>query len=163
VRKSERGHQTQNGARFSFGDASGPLQEYNSSVMLLGRRVTKELVSAASALLERVQRREEQQRELRARIDEERQPRIFTAQTAPTEPELTITQFAPTALLHGRAGGLSRARYAWRYLDGTLMPESERQRPHLPSTRGTLQEGAPVLRSLSARLTEPFSRGKPFK
>jgi len=27
----------------------------------------------------------------------------------------------------GRAGGLARARTAWRYLDGTFMPESEKQ------------------------------------
>jgi hypothetical protein len=29
-------------------------------------------------------------------------------------------------LPRGRAGGLARARNAWRYLDGTYMPESEK-------------------------------------
>jgi hypothetical protein len=30
-------------------------------------------------------------------------------------------------LPRGKAGGIARARNAWRYLDGTFMPESERE------------------------------------
>jgi len=35
---------------------------------------------------------------------------------------------SPTApVVRGRAGGLSRAREAWRYSDGTFMPESDKE------------------------------------
>jgi hypothetical protein len=30
-------------------------------------------------------------------------------------------------MLRGRAGGLARSKRAWRYLDGTFMPESEKR------------------------------------
>lgn len=34
-------------------------------------------------------------------------------------------------LPRGRAGGLARARSAWRYFDGTFMPESEKEAAYL--------------------------------
>jgi hypothetical protein len=40
---------------------------------------------------------------------------------------------APLSLpRRGHAGGLARARSAWRYLDGTFMPESEKEAAYLP-------------------------------
>ena len=57
--------------------------------------------------------------------------------------ELAIRQGLPAAvaiakglravtrpLAPGKAGGLARARTAWRYLDGTFMPESEKIEAH---------------------------------
>jgi hypothetical protein len=87
---------------------------------------------AASGLLERIQRLEREHAELRARLDGERQLRtlaaqiVGAAQIAPIIGE-AIESFAKAMRApspRGRAGGLARARSAWRYFDGTFMPES---------------------------------------
>ena len=87
---------------------------------------------ATSDLLERIHRLEREQAEPRARLEGERQLRILAAQIvgaaqiAPVIGE-AIERFAQAMRVpspRGRAGGLARARTAWRYLDGTFMPES---------------------------------------
>jgi len=82
---------------------------------------------APSELLERIHRLAREQVEPRARLEVERQLRIPAAQVAPIIGE-AVERFAQAMrapLPHGRAGGLARARSAWRYFDGTFMPESE--------------------------------------
>jgi hypothetical protein len=92
-----------------------------------------------SELLERIQRLEREHAELRARIEGERQLRILAAQIvgaaqiAPVIGE-AIEGFAQAMRApspRGRAGGLARARGAWRYFDGTFMPESEKSEAYL--------------------------------
>jgi hypothetical protein len=86
----------------------------------------------ASDLLERIQRIEAEQAALRAEIEGDRQLRFLTAEivgAAQGAPVIgsAIEQFAEAMrapLARGRAGGLARARKAWRYFDGTFMPES---------------------------------------
>jgi len=87
-----------------------------------------------SNIIDRIQRLEREQAELRARLEGERQLRFLAAQivgAAQFAPVIgtAIEKFAQALrapLLRGRAGGLARARTAWRYFDGTFMPESER-------------------------------------
>jgi hypothetical protein len=85
-------------------------------------------------LLERIQRLEREQAALRSRLEGERQLRILAAQIvgaaqiAPLIGE-AIEGFAQAMRARsqrGRPGGLARARRAWRYFDGTFMPESEK-------------------------------------
>jgi hypothetical protein len=109
------------------------------SVMALFRRHDSEqLVRATSDLAARVQRLENEQAGLRARLEGERQLRLLTAHitaAAQMAPAIgaAIERFAealraplPT-LRRGRAGGLARSKSAWRYIDGTFMPESEKE------------------------------------
>ena len=44
-------------------------------------------------------------------------------------------------LPRGKAGGLARANTAWRYLDGTFMPEWKKKRPISKSTSGMQKVG----------------------
>ena len=77
--------------------------------------------------------------ELRARLESERQLRILAAQivgAAQIAPIIgaAIEKFAQAMrapLPRGRAGGLARASTAWRYFDGTFMPESEKSEAYL--------------------------------
>jgi|HubBroStandDraft_6_1064221.scaffolds.fasta_scaffold1158453_2 hypothetical protein len=110
-----------------------------SSVMALFRRYDcEQLVRATSDLAARVQRLENEQAVLRARLEGERQLRLLTAHisaAAQMAPAIgaAIERFgeamrAPLPVPpRGRAGGLARAKSAWRYIDGTFMPESERE------------------------------------
>lgn len=89
---------------------------------------------ATSDLVEGIQRLEREHAELRARVEGERQLRILTAQivgAAQIAPVIggAVEKFAQamrTPIPRGRAGGLARARSAWRYFDGKFMPESEK-------------------------------------
>ena len=119
------------------------LPRLQSSVMALFRRYdSQQLVRATSDLSERVQRLESEHAALRARLEGERHLRILTAHiaaAAEAAPSIgaAIERFAeamraPLPLVpRGRAGGLARALTAWRYFDGTFMPESERQAAYL--------------------------------
>jgi len=111
-----------------------------SSVMALFRRYDSEqLVRATSDLTMRVQRLEVEHAALRARLEGERQLRILTAHiasAAQAAPVIgaAIERFAQAMrapLPRGRTGGLARARTAWRYFDGTFMPESEKDATYL--------------------------------
>lgn len=100
-------------------------------MLLLSRYEAKRLVETTSELLEQVQRLEEEQAQLRFRLDGQRQLRILTAQVSAAAKAAVvgdaIEPFSRTIrepILRGRAGGLARARTAWRYFDGTFMPES---------------------------------------
>jgi hypothetical protein len=103
------------------------------------RHIRDELVRTTSALLARVQRLEDGQAEMRSRLEGERQLRVFTANltaAARAAPAVggAIERFAQAMrapLPRGRAGGLARARSAWRYFDGTFMPESEKEAAYL--------------------------------
>jgi hypothetical protein len=105
-------------------------------VLVLRKRLAKQLVDTTSALLERVQRLEEEQAHLRAWLKGERQLRLFTAESAAAAQTVPLVGAAIEAfaesirspLPRGRAGGLGRAHTAWRYFDGTFMPESEKER-----------------------------------
>jgi hypothetical protein len=89
---------------------------------------------ATSDLLNRIQRLEREQAELRARLQSEHQLRslaaqiVAAAQAAPVIGEafekFAQAMRAPTP--RGRAGGLARARGAWRCIDGTFMAESDK-------------------------------------
>jgi hypothetical protein len=119
------------------------LPRLQSSVMALFRRNdSQQLVRATSDLTARVQRLEIEHAALCARLEGERQLRILTAQiaaAAQAAPAIgaAIERFAeamraPLPLVpRGRAGGLARAKSAWRYFDGTFMPESEKESAYL--------------------------------
>ena len=101
------------------------------------RRIRDELVHTTSALLARIQRLEDEHTKIHARLEGERQLRIYIAQVAAAArvaPLLGVAmeRFAQAmraplpVVQRGRAGGLARAKTAWRYFDGTFMPESEK-------------------------------------
>jgi hypothetical protein len=119
---------------FSF-VSCGKRVAYNPADMwLLHRRNRVALDDATSDVLERIQRLEREQAELRARLEGERELRILVAQivgAAQVAPAIgsAVEGFARAMrapIPRGRAGGLGRARTAWRYFDGTFMPESEK-------------------------------------
>jgi hypothetical protein len=93
---------------------------------------------ATSDLLQRIQRLERDHAELRARLEGERQLRILAAQivgAAQVAPVIggaveKVAQAMRAPLPRGRAGGLARASSAWRYFDGTFMPESQKLEAH---------------------------------
>ena len=99
---------------------------------LLNRSDRHTLDRTTRDLLERIQRLEREHAELRARLEGERQLRILAAQivgAAQMAPVIggAVEKFAEAMrapLPRGRAGGIARARSAWRYFDGTFMPES---------------------------------------
>jgi hypothetical protein len=103
------------------------------------RHIRDELVRTTSALLARVRRLEEAQAEIRVRLEGQGQLRVLTAQIAAAAQVAPIVgaaieRFAEAMrapLTRGRAGGLARARTAWRYFDGTFMPESEKEAAYL--------------------------------
>jgi len=89
-------------------------------------------------LTSNIQRLEREQNALRGRLEGERNLRILTAHigaAAQAAPVIgaAIERFAEAmrAALppprRGRAGSLARAKTAWRYFDGTFMPESQKQ------------------------------------
>ncbi len=94
---------------------------------------------ATSDLLEHIQRLEREHAQLRARLEGELLLRTLAAQivgAAQVAPVIggAVEKFAQamrTPLPRGRAGGLARARSAWRYFDGTFMPESEKSEAYL--------------------------------
>jgi hypothetical protein len=100
-------------------------------MQLLFRHLTKQFVDATSSLQDRLQRLEADQADLRAKFETAHEVRVNTAETQPIRPAERIpearrvVETRPT-LRRGQAGGLARARMAWRYLDGTFMPESEK-------------------------------------
>lgn len=109
---------------------------------IFGRSTNDELRRTTSALLARVQRLEEEQAALGTRLEGERQLRVFIAQIAAAArvaPLLGVAmeRFAQAMraplppVPRGRAGGLARSKMAWRYLDGTFMPESEKEAAYL--------------------------------
>ena len=106
---------------------------------LLHRSDRRTSGDATSDLLERIQRLEREQAELRSRLEGERQLRILAAQiveAAQVAPIIgdAVEKFAQAMrapLPRGRAGGLARARNAWRYFVGTFMPESEKSEAYL--------------------------------
>ncbi len=95
----------------------------------------KTIDARTSDIIERIQRIEAEQAALRAEIEGERQLRFLTveivgaAQMAPIIGS-AVERFAQAMrcapLARGVAGGRERARTAWRYSDGTFMPESEK-------------------------------------
>jgi hypothetical protein len=99
------------------------------------RDAIRQLEDATSTLRARVQRLEQEHALLHARLEGERQLRLLTAHiaaAAQAAPVIgaAIDRFAQAVrvpLPRGRAGGLSRAKTAWRYFDGTFMPESEKE------------------------------------
>jgi hypothetical protein len=103
-------------------------------VWLLNRSDRRASDHATSELLEPIQRLEREHAELRARLDGERQLRTLAAQIVGAAQIASVVGEAIESFAkamrapspRGRAGGLSRARSAWRYFDGTFMPESEK-------------------------------------
>jgi hypothetical protein len=94
----------------------------------------KTVDARTSDLLDRIQRIEAEHAALRAEIEGERQLRFLTAELVGVAHAATViasafehfAQALRAPLPRGRIGGLARARKAWRYLDGTFMPESEK-------------------------------------
>lgn len=115
------------------------LPRLQSSVMALFRRYdSQQLERATSDLSARVQRLEVEHAALCARLEGERQLRILTAHVAAAAQTAiliggAIERFAEAMRAplpvppRGRAGGLARARSAWRHFDGTFTPESEKE------------------------------------
>jgi hypothetical protein len=106
-------------------------------MLLLRSQFADHVLETTSALLERVQRLEDEQAALRARLEGEDKLRLFIGQIvaaaqAASVIGVAIEGFAKAMralrapIPRGRAGGLARASTAWRYFDGTFMPESER-------------------------------------
>jgi len=99
---------------------------------LFRRHDSEQLVRATSDLMARVQRLENEQAVLRARLEGARQLCVSIAHiTAAAQTALVVgasverfAQAMRAPLPRGRAGGRARAKTAWRYLDGTFMPES---------------------------------------
>ena len=85
-----------------------------------------------SELSERIQRLEREYAELRAQLEGERQLRAFATQVsnAGAMTPVFCAAFERVAesmrapIPRGRAGGLARARNAWRFFDGSFMPKS---------------------------------------
>jgi len=103
--------------------------------MLLRRRHAKPSSDPlTSDIVDRAQRLDREQAELRARPEGERQLRFLAAQivgAAQVAPVIggAMEKFAQTMRApapRGDAGGLACARSAWRYIDGTFVPESEK-------------------------------------
>jgi len=103
--------------------------------MLLRRRHTEPLADAlTSDIIDRIQRLEREHAQLHVRREGDRQLRFLAAQivgAAQIAPVIgdAVEKFAQAMrapLPRGRAGGLARAQRAWRYFDGTFMPESEK-------------------------------------
>jgi hypothetical protein len=119
------------------------LPRLQSSVMALFRRYdSQQLVRATSDLSARVQRLESEHAAMRARLEGERQLRVLTAHiaaAAQAAPAIgaAIERFAEAMRApvpvppRGHSGGLARAKSAWRYSDGTFMPESEKSAAYL--------------------------------
>lgn len=123
--------------------SGGIWRAYNPALMLGFRRdAFGQLENATTALRACVQRLETERAALRARLEGDRQLRIFTAHIA------AVAQMAPViggaierfaaamraplpAQPRGRAGGLARATSAWRYFDGTFMLESEKDAAYI--------------------------------
>lgn len=103
-------------------------------MLVLSRHALATIEARTSDLLDRVQRIETEQSALRGQMEGQRQLRFLGAEiggAAHVAPVIgsAIEQFAQAMrapLPRGRTGGLARARGAWRYFDGTFMPESER-------------------------------------
>jgi hypothetical protein len=104
------------------------------SMLLTSSRIRQHIDLVTSDFRERIQRLENDQAELRSHIEGERQLQILVANISAAGQgasmigsafeNFAMTMRAP--LPRGRAGGLARARKAWRYFDGTFMPESEK-------------------------------------
>lgn len=100
-----------------------------------GESDARRIEIATSDLRERIQRLEAQHAELRARLEAEQALRVFAAQivaAAQAAPFIgeAIERWACAMRVpprRGVAGGRARARIAWRYLDGTFMPESAKE------------------------------------
>jgi hypothetical protein len=115
-----------------------PIAVQSSAMLFRGRHAPETIEVRTSDLLERIQRIEAEQAALRAEIESDRQLRFLTteivgvAQAAPIIGN-AIENFAQAMrrqLPRGRAGGIARASSAWRYFDGTFMPESEKDVAH---------------------------------
>ena len=103
--------------------------------MLLSRRHTEPLPDAVTSdIIDRIQRLEREHAQLHVRLEGDRQLRFLAAQivgAAQIAPVIgdAVEKFAQamrSPQIRGHAGGLARARIAWRYIDGTFMPESEK-------------------------------------
>jgi hypothetical protein len=130
VKRAFRGQQSRkNQIRLFF---LRPLRAYNPATMCLLRREPARTPDRTSDIEKRVQRLEHQQAELLLRLEGERQLRILAAQiigAAQVAPLIggAVEKFAQAKrapLPRGHAGGLARARSAWRHFDGTFMAES---------------------------------------
>ena len=97
------------------------------------------LEAITTDIVTRPQRLEREQMELRAHVEGDCQVRIFAANVAcagRAAPSIgaAIERFAKAMrapIPRGRTGGLARARSAWRYLDGTFMPELEKYEAYI--------------------------------
>jgi hypothetical protein len=111
-----------------------PIAVQSTDMLFRGHHAVKALDARTSDLLARIQRIEAEQAALRAEIESDRQLRFLAAEmvgAAQAAPVIgnAIENFAQAMrapLPRGRSGGLARARQAWRYFDGTFMPESEK-------------------------------------
>src|ERR1035441_6458420 len=101
-------------------------------MLFRGHHTVKTLDARTSDIVERIQRIEAEQAALRAQIETERQLRFLVgeitgaAYAAPVVGD-ALARFATSMrapVRRGRAGGLARASTAWRYFDGTFIPES---------------------------------------
>jgi hypothetical protein len=109
---------------------------------LFRRYDSEQLMRATSDLTARVQRLETEHDALRARLEGERQLRVSIAHIATAAQTALVVgaaveRFAEAMraplprLPRGRAGGLERAKGAWRYFDGTFMPEAGKREFYL--------------------------------
>jgi hypothetical protein len=110
------------------------LSVQSSMSLLFRKRAAQQLIDITSALLERVQRLEVDQADLRAHVGGKHHMRFLTTEIAAAA-QIALSIGASTEAVanslrtpipRGRAGGLARARKAWRRSDGTFMPESEK-------------------------------------
>lgn len=112
---------------------------YNPASMLgFHRQTIHQLEHATSVLRARVQRLEGEQAASRARLESERQLQMLTAHIAAAAHAAPVIgaameRFAQAMCAplpvppRGRAGGVARAKSEWRHLDGTFMPESQKE------------------------------------
>jgi hypothetical protein len=109
------------------------------SMLLTRRNITLAIERNTSELFARVQRLENEQAALRARLEVARRLRFLVAHIA------AAAQVAPAVgaamevfaesmrapVPRGRAGGIARARTAWRYLYGIFMSASKKEAAYL--------------------------------
>jgi hypothetical protein len=94
------------------------------------QRLAADFSELRSAILPRLQRVEQELLDARlGRFFREFDSAILAYVTRGSEAACAVAAASCAAIAplpRGRAGGLARARTAWRYLDGTFMPEAER-------------------------------------
>jgi hypothetical protein len=128
------------------------------------QRIQDFIDARTSDLLERIERIEAAQAALRARVEGERQLRFLAreigkaADLAPIIGDAVekLAQALRSPLPRGRAGGLARARTAWRHFDGTFLLEAAKAEVYLAERERYAVGGGHGSQTRSASMMVPL-------